>query len=129
MGLRCLIVDDSVGFLQAARAFLEQDGITVVGVASTGEAAVRQVSELCPDVTLVDIDLCGASGLDLARHLSAGCGGAAGSVILISAHAEEEFADLIEACPAAGFLSKTALSADAIRALVPAAGSSEPRDT
>jgi DNA-binding NarL/FixJ family response regulator len=129
MGLRCLIVDDSVGFLQAARAFLEQEGITVVGEASTGEAAVRQVSELCPDVTLVDIDLCGASGLDLARHLTETCGGAAGSVILISAHPEEEFADLIEACPAAGFLSKTALSADAIRALIPAAGASEPQDT
>jgi DNA-binding NarL/FixJ family response regulator len=76
-------------------------GITVVGVASTGEAAVRRVSELCPDVTLVDIDLCGASGLELARHLTEACGGAAGSVILISAHPEEEFTDLIEACPAA----------------------------
>jgi DNA-binding NarL/FixJ family response regulator len=129
MELRCLIVDDSAGFLEAASAFLEQEGITVVGVASTGEAAVRRVRELCPDVTLVDIDLCGASGLDLARHLAEGCGGAAGSVILISAHAEEEFADLIGACPAAGFLPKTALSADAIRALVSAAGSSETRDT
>jgi two-component system, NarL family, nitrate/nitrite response regulator NarL len=132
MGLRCLIVDDSAGFLEAARAFLEQEGITVVGVASTGEAAVRQVRELCPDVTLVDIDLCGASGLDLARHLVDDCGGA-GCVILISAHAEEEFADLIEACPAAGFLPKSALSADAIRSLIPVgwegqAGSSETRD-
>ena len=127
--MRCLIVDDSAGFLQAARAFLEQEGITVVGVASTGEAAIRRVSELCPDVTLVDIDLCGASGLDLARHLAEGCGGVAGSVILISAHPEEEFADLIEACPTAGFLPKTALSAEAIRALIPAVGASEPRDT
>jgi DNA-binding NarL/FixJ family response regulator len=129
MGLRCLIVDDSAGFLQAASAFLEQEGITVVGVASTGEEAVRRVRELCPDVTLVDIDLCGASGLDLARNLTNACGGAAGSVILISAHSGEEFADLIGACPAAGFLSKAALSADAIRALVAAVGSSEPRDT
>ena len=134
MGLRCLIVDDSTGFLQAARTLLELEGITVVGVASTGEAAVRRVSELCPDVTLVDIDLCGASGVDLARHLAEACGGAAGSVILISAHAEEEFADLIEACPAAGFLPKSALSADAIRALMPGSphgpvASSEPRGT
>jgi DNA-binding NarL/FixJ family response regulator len=52
--LRCLIVDDSAGFLQAARAFLEQEGITVVGVASTGEAAIRRVSELCPDVTQLE---------------------------------------------------------------------------
>ena len=58
MGLRCLLVDDSEGFLKAARAFLEPEGMTVVGVASTGEAALRHVIELRPDVTLVDIDLC-----------------------------------------------------------------------
>jgi DNA-binding NarL/FixJ family response regulator len=132
--LRCLIVDDSAGYVQAARAFLEQDGITVVGVASTAEAAERHVSELCPDVTLVDIDLCGSSGLELARHLVENFCGAAGSVILISAHAEEEFADLIEACPAAGFLPKSALSADAVRAVMGSSrpvppGSSEPRGT
>jgi DNA-binding NarL/FixJ family response regulator len=129
VGLRCLIVDDSAGFLQAARSFLEQEGITVVGVASTGEEAVRRVGELCPDVTLVDIDLCGSSGVDLARHLCGQCGGAAGSVILISAHAEEEFADLIEGCPAAGFLPKTALSADAIVALMRGADPTVPRET
>jgi DNA-binding NarL/FixJ family response regulator len=127
VGLRCLIVDDSAGFLQAARAFLEQEGITVVGVASTGEEAVRRVGELRPDVTLVDIDLCGSSGVDLARRLCGQCGGAAGSVILISAHAEEEFADLIEGCPAAGFLPKPALSAEAILALT--GDSTETRET
>jgi DNA-binding NarL/FixJ family response regulator len=135
VGLRCLIVDDSTGYVQAARALLEQEGITVVGVASTVDAAARAVTELCPDVTLVDIDLCGSSGLDLARHLVDEFCGTAGCVILISAHAEEEFADLIEACPAAGFVPKLALSADAIRAVmrggrdVPPGGSSEPRGT
>lgn len=134
VGLRCLIVDDSAGYVQAARAFLEQEGITVVGVASTLEAADRSVSELNPDVTLVDIDLCGSSGLDLARHLVEEFRGAAGCVILISAHAEEEFADLIEACPAAGFLPKSSLSADAVRAAMRRGGnappgSSEPRGT
>jgi DNA-binding NarL/FixJ family response regulator len=133
VGLRCLIVDDSAGFLHAARAFLEQEGMTVVGVASTGEAAVGRVIELRPDVTLVDIDLCGSSGLDLARHLADEGGGVAGCLILISAHAEEEFADLIETSPAAGFLPKSALSAEAIRALMPGggagpAGSSAPRE-
>ena len=45
------------------------------------------------------------------------------SLILISTHAKEEFADLIEASPAAGFLSKSDLSADAIRALLSDNGS------
>jgi DNA-binding NarL/FixJ family response regulator len=132
VGLRCLIVDDSASFRQAARALLEQEGMTVVGVAETREDAVRRVIELRPDVTLVDIDLGGCSGCDLARLLADEAGSAAGCLILISAHAEEEFADLIEASPAAGFLPKSALSADAILELVPRssdgpASSSEPR--
>jgi DNA-binding NarL/FixJ family response regulator len=119
VGLRCLIVDDSAGFRQAARALLEQEGMTVVGVAGTCEEAVRHALELRPDVTLVDIDLGGSSGCDVARLLADEVGSAAGCLILISAHAEEEFADLIEASPAAGFLPKADLSADAIRDLMP----------
>jgi DNA-binding NarL/FixJ family response regulator len=134
VGLRCLIVDDSAGFRQAARALLEQEGMTVAGFAATCEEAVRRVIELRPDVTLVDIDLGGSDGCDLARRLADETGSAAGCLILISAHAEEEFADLIEASPAAGFLPKSALSADAILALMPGiphgpAASSEPRET
>jgi hypothetical protein len=39
-------------------------------------------------------------------------------VILISTHAEADLADLIDAVPAAGFLSKAELSASAIRRVV-----------
>jgi hypothetical protein len=39
-------------------------------------------------------------------------------VILISTHAEQDYAELIAASPAIGFLPKTALSADAIQGLL-----------
>ena len=39
-------------------------------------------------------------------------------MILISTHAEQDYAELIAASPAIGFLPKTALSADAIRDLL-----------
>jgi hypothetical protein len=39
-------------------------------------------------------------------------------VILISAYAEEDYAELIAASPAVGFLPKTTLSAQGIRGLV-----------
>jgi CheY-like chemotaxis protein len=67
--LRCLIVDDNLGFLEAARALLEQEGFVVVGVASTGAEATCSVAELQPEVTLVDIDLGEESGFDVARRL------------------------------------------------------------
>jgi two-component system nitrate/nitrite response regulator NarL len=111
--LRCLIVDDSARFLAAARDALEREGMAVVGVASTGAQALRLAAELRPDVTLVDIDLGGESGLDVARALSRSAGRT--PVILISTHAEEDYAGLIADSPAIGFLPKTALSARAVR--------------
>jgi DNA-binding NarL/FixJ family response regulator len=116
--LRCLIIDDSPRFLDAARGLLERQGITVVGVASNGAEALQRVEELRPDVTLLDIDLGGESGLELARSLHRQAGGAPAPVILISTHAEQDYAELIAASPAIGFLPKTALSADAIRGLL-----------
>jgi CheY-like chemotaxis protein len=113
--LRCLVVDDSPRFLDAARGLLERQGVRVVGVASTSAEALRRVAELRPDVTLVDIDLGGESGLELARRLHRA---GPAPVILISTHAEQDYAELIAASPAIGFLPKTALSADAIRDLL-----------
>jgi DNA-binding NarL/FixJ family response regulator len=115
--LRCLIIDDSPEFLDAARRFLQQEGIAVAGVASSGDEAVRLARELRPDVTLIDINLGVEDGIDLARRLAASEGQPAGKLILISTHGEDEFVDLIQDSPAIGFVAKSALSGDAIRAL------------
>lgn len=112
MTLRCLIVDDSARFLAAARGLLERQGMVVVGVASTKAQALSLAEKLRPDVTLVDIDLGGESGLDVARELSAAARPA--PVILISTHSEDDFGGLVAASPAIGFLPKTALSTSAI---------------
>lgn len=76
------------------------------------------MAELRPDVTLVDIDLGGQSGFDVVRLLNRDADVSAARLILISTHAEEDYAELIAASPAAGFLPKTALSAAAIRGLL-----------
>jgi DNA-binding NarL/FixJ family response regulator len=120
--LRCLIVDDSARFLDAARGLLERQGIRVVGVASNSAEALAQAEELRPDVTLLDIDLGGESGLELARRLHGQAAPALAPVILISTHAEQDYEELIAASPAIGFLPKTALSATAIRDLLAGRG-------
>jgi DNA-binding NarL/FixJ family response regulator len=118
MTLRCLIVDDSPRFLDAARGLLERQGMLVVGVASTSAEALQQATQLQPDIALLDIHLGGESGFDLARQLSRQASLAQTRMILISTHAEQDYSDLIAASPVVGFLSKSALSADAICALV-----------
>jgi DNA-binding NarL/FixJ family response regulator len=115
--LRCLIIDDSPDFLEAARRLLEREGIAIAGVASSGDEAVQLASKLRPDVTLIDIDLGVEDGFAVAHRLAASDGQPAGKLILISTHGEDEFADLIEGSPAIGFVPKSELSADAIRAL------------
>ncbi|HVN12488.1 MAG TPA: response regulator, partial [Kineosporiaceae bacterium] len=91
---------------------LERQGFIVVGTVTTGAEALRQVAELHPDVVLVDIDLGGESGLDVARLLHDGVG--APPVILISTHPEDDYADLIAESPAVGFIPKIGLSAAAV---------------
>lgn len=124
--MRCLIVDDSLRFLDAARALLGRQGIEVVGVASTGAEALQRATALRPDVTLVDIDLGGESGFDVARRLRRDANPA--PVILISTHAEDDYIDLIKASPALGFLPKSALSVRAIRDLLDGRGDGDPAD-
>jgi len=118
MTLRCIIVDDNPEVLRAASDLLEREGLAVVGVATTGEEAVSLMRDLGPDVMLVDIDLGPESGLDLARRLEQHVDTAGRRTILISTHDEADFADLIADSPAIGFLSKTDLSATAIRQLL-----------
>jgi len=113
--LRILIVDDSRHFLDAARSALDQDGVTVVGVASTSAEAVQLARDLRPDGILVDVDLGDESGLDLAREFASS---QSAPVVLISAYPEYELADLIAASPAIGFLSKAELSAKAVSSLL-----------
>lgn len=117
MTLRCLIVDDNASFLEEAAAFLRREGLVVAGVASNAREALDRARELQPDVALVDILLGSESGFDVARRLAEADGGAP-QVILISTHAEADFAELIEEAPVAGFVPKSELSGRAIRRLV-----------
>ena len=115
--LRCLLVDDNAGFLETASVLLERQGVTVAGVASNSAEALRQAHTLRPDVVLVDIGLGDESGFDVARLLTRdGQDGA--TVILISAQAEADYAELIAESPAAGFLAKPELSAAGIRRIL-----------
>ncbi|MCW2653334.1 MAG: chemotaxis protein CheY [Mycobacterium sp.] len=118
--VRCLIVDDSPDFLAAAATFLEQDGFTVVGVASTIAETLRSAEILRPNVMLVDVYLGGESGFDLAEQLHRGGCCPRSAVILTSTHNLQDFAEMVATSPAVGFLPKMALSPGAIRELLAA---------
>ena len=117
---RCFIVDDNQRFLAVARSSLERDGLEVVGTATTIADALEKVETLHPDVVLVDISLGAESGFDLTRQLVERHPNLRAHIVLISTRREEDFADLIATSPAAGFVWKARLSANAVRDLVAA---------
>ena len=116
--MRCLIVDDNASFVVAARRILDGGELSVVGEAATATEALQRADELSPDVILLDIDLAGESGLDVARQLARRANGAGPDIVLISAYPEDDFADLIAEAPAVGFVPKSDLSAAAVVGLL-----------
>jgi DNA-binding NarL/FixJ family response regulator len=127
MRLRCLIVDDNASFRGEMGGLLLEEGLDVVGGAGSVAEARGQITELRPDVALIDIDLGGESGFELARQLREEQGQAPGPhLIFISTHDDSEYADLIEASSAIGFLAKTELSAATIRRMLAAVNGSGP---
>src|SRR3954447_15092920 len=127
MRLRCLIVDDNASFRGEMGGLLLEEGLDVVGGAGSVAEARGQIAELRPDVALIDIDLGSESGFELARQLREEQGQApAPHLILISTHDDSEYADLVDASSAIGFLAKVELSAAAIRRMLDAANNSRP---
>ena len=116
MELTCLIVDDNHAFLRAASARLEPQGVSVVGLASSGDEAVLLAEKLRPALALVDVQLDGESGFDVARRLAGTERPPRG--ILVSVRAEDDVADMLADAPVEGFLPKQRLSARAIRQIL-----------
>ena len=119
MRFRCLVVDDNERFLQVARRSLERQGLDAVATAVDIDSALGAVRSGRPDVILVDISLGSENGFDLLRRLVESFPHLTGRIIMISTRAEEDYAELMEGTPAAGFLAKSELSVAAVRNLIP----------
>lgn len=111
-----LIVDDHAAFRASARALLETEGFDVVGEAADGAAALRAVAALGPEIVLLDIHLPDLDGLTVAEQLATIPRPPA--VILTSSRDAAVYGPRVHTVPARGFLPKSALSGEAVAALV-----------
>ncbi len=85
--MRIVLADDHPIVLSGLEALLKRAGHEVVGVASAGDQALALVVDLRPDVAILDVNMPGATGLDVLRQLRAG--GRDQSVVLIMASLED----------------------------------------
>ncbi len=88
--VRVLVVDDHEVVRQGIHNMLDQtDGISVVGDASDGEAAIEQIQADHPDVVLMDIQMPKLDGVETVRKLRQL--GIETPVILLSVYAKDEY--------------------------------------
>jgi DNA-binding NarL/FixJ family response regulator len=116
MGMTVLIVDDHPSFRASARTLLEAEGYEVVGEAEDGESALRAVSELHPDLVLLDIQLPDLDGFEVSERLREL--DAPPAIVLTSSRDGKDYARCIECSGARGFVPKAELSGAALTALL-----------
>jgi DNA-binding NarL/FixJ family response regulator len=100
-----LIADDHRLFAESLRALLCQDErIEVVGIAQSGDEAVRLATQLLPDVVLMDFSMPGLDGMQATRRihdLDLPC-----RVLLLTGDQDEDVAAHALEAGAAGFVRK-----------------------
>jgi DNA-binding NarL/FixJ family response regulator len=67
--LRVVVVDDHDLFRTGLKNLLQEQGVKVVGEAPNGQTAIRLVSDLAPDVVIMDLNMPGLTGVETTRHL------------------------------------------------------------
>ncbi len=114
--LSLLLVDDHTILREGLRSLLElQPDLHVVGEAGNFEEAINGASRLQPDIVLTDIGLPGRSGLLLVRELRRVC--PAARIILLTAHASEEYIRAGLDAQADGYVLKDSGHAELISAI------------
>lgn len=88
MDVKILVVEDEAIVALEIQNTLERNGYQVVGLANSGEEAIRRATEALPDLILMDIRIKGTmDGIEAANHIRATLHI---PVIFLTAHAEDD---------------------------------------
>jgi DNA-binding NarL/FixJ family response regulator len=114
MRRRVLVVDDHPSFRRFATKLLQAGGFEVVGEAEDGASALAVARRLQPELVLLDVLLPDMSGFAVAEALAGDSHRP--RVVLVSSRSASELGPGLEESPAAGFLTKSELTAEALAA-------------
>jgi DNA-binding NarL/FixJ family response regulator len=101
---RVVIADDNSLVLEGLSAFLEKDGMHVIGFARDGLEAVEVTRELNPDILLLDINMPKWNGFQALQALKKN--GSSVRVIMLTAHDDPQLVNQALELGADGFVSK-----------------------
>lgn len=84
--MRVVLADDSATMRALLRAILQGMGLSVVGEATEGAAALALVRELAPELVCLDVEMPKMGGLEALKEIRASHPGV--RVVMVSSHAE-----------------------------------------
>jgi two-component system, NarL family, response regulator NreC len=114
--IRILLADDHTVVRKGLRLLLEsQPGLTVVGEAADGRAAVSLAERDTPDVVVMDVAMPTLNGIEAARQITAKLPQTA--VVFLSMHSDESYVLKALKAGARGYLLKDSAEHDLIQAV------------
>ena len=114
--IRVVVVDDHTLHRDGTRQILDAyPDLQVIGEASSGELALELITQLHPDVVLMDIRLPGMNGIEVTRQLTRDHPDI--RVLMVSAYDEDEYVRGALEAGADGYLSKTAPGKELVEAV------------
>lgn len=118
MSIRILLTDDQAMVRAGLRMILEAEtDLEVVGEAADGLVAVAAASRLCPDVTLMDIQMPTMDGLTATRRIVGPDGQPNARVVILTTFERDDYIFEALRAGASGFLLKNAPADDLIAAV------------
>jgi len=111
--IKILIADDHHIFRKGIRSILADDkSMQVIAEASNGDEALEMSKSLNPDIALLDIDMPGLSGLDVARKLKEN--GSKIKSIILTIHKDREYFDEAMELDIKAYVLKDSIANDSI---------------
>jgi two-component system response regulator NreC len=120
MAIRLLLVDDHEVVRSGLRMLLESaGGVEIVGEAGTAREALDKVSEIRPDVVIMDIGLPDMTGIEAAREIKALRPET--SIVALTIHEDQEYFFKMLEAGATGYVPKRAAPEELLTAVEAAA--------
>jgi DNA-binding NarL/FixJ family response regulator len=112
---RCLVADDHPAILSAVTDFLQEEGIDVVAQARDGQEALAKIESVQPDVAIVDLQMPGLTGIELARKVTEAR--LPTGIVLYTGHGDRALLTEAVDVGARGYVLKEAPLPDLLRAI------------
>jgi two-component system, NarL family, response regulator LiaR len=114
--IRIVLCEDHLITRQGIRRLLEDEkGLEIVGEASNGEEVVQLVTEIRPDVIVMDIAMPKLNGIEATRQIK--LLSPQTSVLILSAYDDDEYVFALLKAGATGYLLKSVSGNELVRAI------------